>query len=119
MTVGTCNAEVVCKKPELKPLRCVCGSLINATGEPVPRATVTVVDGQTEIAVTQSSADGKFVFSDLKAGSYSLHAQAAGYEIFQFSIVVDKPGKKCKRSLLILLNVGGLETCTSIRLVKR
>lgn len=119
LAAGALRAEVTCEAPRLKPLRCVCGTIIDQVGEVVPRADVTILRDGTEIATVETGIDGKFKFGELKAGNYDLQAQATGFRLFSFPIVVENPDKKCKRPLEIILLASGLEICTSIRLVKR
>jgi hypothetical protein len=116
---GTSSAEVVCEELRLKPLRCVCGTVINQVGEIVANASVAILKDGKEIASTRTGADGKFSFNDVQTGSYDLDARAHDYNVFRFPIVVQKSGKKCKQALEIVLNVGGLENCTNISLIKR
>jgi hypothetical protein len=113
------SAEVTCAELRLKPLRCVCGTIINEAGEVVPRATIRVLKGGTEIASVATGVDGKFAFSELKAATYGLWVGAEGFRLFEFPIVVQNPSKQCRQVLEIVLLAGGLETCESIRLVKR
>jgi Carboxypeptidase regulatory-like domain len=118
LAAGTSSAEVTCEALRLKPLRCVCGTVIDEAGEVVSDAAVTILKHGTEIATVQTRRDGKFSFEELKAGSYDLFARAVGFRLFEFPIVVESPEKKCKHTLEIVL-VGGFETCTMIRMVKR
>jgi hypothetical protein len=119
LAAGTLRAEVTCEEVHLKPLRCVCGTLIDQAGEVVSRADVTILKDGTEIATVETGIDGKFKFGELKAGNYDLQAQGTGFRLFSFPVVVENAAKKCKHPLEIILLASGLETCTSIRLVKR
>ena len=108
------TAEVICDKVlPLKPLRCVCGKLTDATGAPVPDAMVTVLKDGIEVAHMKSGQNGKFTFSELKPGSYELDARSAGYRPFRSPIVVAKPEKRCRHRLPIFLDTSGLESCGS------
>jgi hypothetical protein len=108
------SSEVICGKDlRLKPLRCVCGKLTDATGGPVPGVIVKVVKDGTEVASLKTGQDGKFKFVELNSGNYELNAQADGYLIFRSPIVVAKPEKRCRRGLAIFLDTGGLESCGS------
>jgi len=114
LPAGNSRAEISCgKELRLKPVRCVCGMIIDLIGEPVPGVTVTVLKDGTELAAAKTASDGKFIFSELKSGNYELNAQAAGFRIFQSPIVVTNPAKRCRRGLVILLDTGGLESCGS------
>jgi hypothetical protein len=116
---GSLSAEVICgKEPRLKPVRCVCGKLIDPTGGPVSAVIVKVLKDGTEVATMVTAGDGKFIFGELKSGNYELNAQADGFRMFRSPIVVAKPAKKCRRGLVILLDTGGLESCGS-RVIKQ
>jgi len=119
LTAHQLSAEVICgEELRLKPVRCVCGRLTNATGGPVSSVIVTVLKGGTEVASIKTGQDGKFIFDELKPGIYELNAQAAGYRIFRSSIVVAKPEKKCRHGLAIFLAAGNMESCGS-RVIKQ
>jgi hypothetical protein len=115
---GTSNAESRCAELRLKPLRCICGTVINQLGEAVPDATVAILKDEMEIAAVQTGVDGKFSFDELKGASYRLQVSSVGYQLSRFPIVVQNPSKKCKKALEILL-VGGLEACDNIREVRQ
>ena len=108
-----------CKELHLKPLHCVCGTALNTLGEPVSRATITVLKDGTERATLKTGEDGGFLFNELAPGEYELRVEAAGFRVFQFPIVVVTRESKCKRALEIRLTVGYPENCTGVRLVKR
>lgn len=112
------STTAICEEVRLKPLHCVCGTLINAAGEPVARATVTILREGARRAAVNTGEDGKFSFDKLKAGNYEVQVQAEGYRTFQFPIVVVKPDSKCKRALEIGLTTGYPVDCTSVRFVK-
>jgi carboxypeptidase family protein len=108
----------ICKEVHLKPLHCVCGIVINALGEPVARARVTILRDGTGRAAIKTGEDGKFSFDDLKAGNYEVQVQAEGFRTFQFPIVLVKPDSKCKRALEVELTTGYPENCTDVHVVK-
>ena len=91
----------------IKPIRHVCGVVINPLGEPIAQAEVTVSKDGKEIAVVQTSEDGRFDFPWLNAGKYSIRVEATGYLYVQGLLVVVKPTTKCERGLEVLLPVGG------------
>ena len=58
----TSRAEAVCgKQRPLKPVRCVCGKLIDQSGGPVSGALVKVNRDGTEVATETTGLDGKFL----------------------------------------------------------
>ncbi|HEX5430819.1 MAG TPA: carboxypeptidase-like regulatory domain-containing protein [Bryobacteraceae bacterium] len=115
LTAGPLSAEVICKaEPPLKPVRCVCGKLVDQSGVPVSGATVKVIQNGKVLEIVKTGGDGKFNFAGLKSGSYELNAQADKiFREFRSQIVVSRPSRKCKHRLVIVLVLGGLENCGS------
>ena len=114
LPVGTSRAEVICGKARpLKPVRCVCGKLIDLSGEPVSGATVKVVKDGTDLATVKTAGDGEFIFGELKSGSYELNAHVEGLIPFRSPIVVANPAKKCRRGLVIVLVLLYPDNCGS------
>jgi len=114
LPTGTLWAQVSCnKEPELKPVRCVCGKLIDQSGAPVSDATVKVIKDGQDIETAKTTGDGKFIFAGLKSGSYELTAHTEDFKIFQSPIVVANPTKKCKRRLVIVLVLYYPDNCGS------
>jgi Carboxypeptidase regulatory-like domain len=109
-------SEVICNQTQLKPMRHICGIVIDATGSPVAHAKVAILSGETEVAAIETGQDGKFAFDGPKARSYDVRAQALGFQNFQFPIVLVKPGGRCKRALEVVL-VTASESCPGARLV--
>lgn len=100
----TVSAEVIWGKVRpLKSVHCVCGELIDQSGAPVSDATVTVIKDGKDLETVTTTADGKFIFGDLKSGSYELSAQADGFLKFRSPIVMASPAKKCKQGLVIVM----------------
>jgi hypothetical protein len=79
LPVGAVRAEAICGKVRpLKPVRCICGKLIDQSGAPVSGATVKMVKGlpyfardddgrwflqdATDIAGVKTAGDGSFIF---------------------------------------------------------
>ena len=111
---GTLWADGVCnKKPPPKPVRCLCGRLIDQSGAPVSDATVKVIQDGKDLETVRTAGDGKFILAGLKSGSYELDAEAEGLMIFQSPIVVTSSSKKCKRGLVIVLATSYPSVCGS------
>ena len=106
-----------CTLLPIKPIRYVCGIVLNQLGEPIPNAKVTILEGITELASVQTNNDGKFSFEQLKAGKYDILVQADFYKSARASIVLVRPATKCKRTLQVTLAVG--MACSSVGLANR
>jgi Carboxypeptidase regulatory-like domain len=110
----TSQAEVICgKERPLKPIRCVCGKLIDQTGRPFPGVLVRVIRDGAEVATGRTDADGKFLFRGLKSGKFELTADFAGFEPFRSPIVLTKPAKKCRHELVIMMVLTYPDNCGS------
>ena len=118
LPASSSSTTEICKEVRLKPLHCVCGTLIDTAGAPVARATVTILKDGTGHAAVNTGEDGKFSFDELKAGNYEFCVKANGFRSFRFPIVVVKPDSKCRRALKIRLTLGYPQNCTGVRVVK-
>jgi hypothetical protein len=108
------RAEVICGKVRhLKPVRRVCGKLVDPTGEPISGVTVKVIKDGVDLATEETDGHGNFIFDELKSGSYELSAHLDGFLPFKSSIVVASPAKQCKRGLLIMLVLPYPDNCGS------
>jgi hypothetical protein len=108
------RAEVICGKVRpLKPVRCVCGKLIDPTGGPVSGAKVTVIKDGIDLATKETDDHGNFIFDELKSGRYELSAHLPGLLPFRSPIVVAIPAKECKRGLVIMLVLSYPDNCGS------
>lgn len=114
LPTGALWAQVFCGQvPPLKPVRCVCGKLIDQSGAAVSDATVKVMKDGKDLETVKTAVDGKFVFAGLKSGSYELTAQTEDFKIFRSAIVVADPAKKCKLGLVIVLVLYYPDNCGS------
>jgi hypothetical protein len=108
------RASVICDKVRpLKPVRCVCGKLIDPAGGPVSGATVTVIKDGIDLVTKETDDHGNFFFDDMKSGSYELSAHILGLLPFRSPIVVANPAKKCKRGVFIVLALAYPDNCGS------
>jgi Carboxypeptidase regulatory-like domain len=111
---GASSADVICGTPRpLKPVRCICGKLLNPISEPVSGALVTVVQNGEEVAAVESGDDGKFQFPELKSGTYELAVTSDGFRPFHSAITARGPAKRCGRGLVIVLELGYPDNCGS------
>lgn len=70
------------------------GEVLDINGDPVPDATITLVEqGQAERSVN-SAGDGRFLFSGLSAGKYTVTIHSPGLETFVASDIVLRAGDK-------------------------
>ena len=114
LPIGTLWAEVFCDKVSpLKPVRCVCGKLIDQSGAAVSDATVKVIRDGKDLETVKTAGDGKFIFAGLKSGSYELTTQTVDFKIFRSPIEVANPAKKCKHGLVIVLVLYYPDNCGS------
>jgi hypothetical protein len=111
------SSEAFCEKLRLKPIRCVCGTVIDAAGDPVSDAKVTIFRGETELASVKTSSDGKFALEGLKDGNYELQFNDPPFLQFRFPIVLVKPTKEWHRRLWVNLILPYPDSCAGVRLV--
>lgn len=111
---GTSRAEVICSKERpLKPVRCVCGKLVDQSGGPVSGARLILNQNGAPFASVDTDADGKFLFRELKPGRYELAAGFDGFRPFRSPIMVTKPVNKCRRELVIMMVLPYPDNCGS------
>jgi uncharacterized membrane protein len=91
----------------IKPIRHVCGVVVNQIGERIPNAKVAVLKDGKELATVQTGADGKFSCERLDADRYDVRVEADGYITAQDSVVIVRPATKCNRGLLVSLSLVG------------
>ena len=112
--VQTSRAEVICGKVRaLKPVRCVCGKLIDPTGGPLSGATLKVIKDGIDLATVETDGTGNFIFGELKSGTYELSARRDHLLPFRSKIVLANPAKQCKRGLVIMLVLPYPDNCGS------
>ena len=99
---------------KLKPVHCICGTVINVAGEPVVGATITIFSNGSEAATVKTDESGKFSLDQLQAGSYQVAIQAHDFRSFQFPVALVEPHSKPKRALEIVLTTGYPENCTRV-----
>lgn len=107
-------AEVRCGPIRaLKPVRCLCGGMIDQTGGPAADITVKVTKHGENVATTKTSGDGRFTFRELPAGKYELDAE--GFEPIRSPIVVvrltNSAAMKCVLSLCCPTRITAAAMC--------
>ncbi len=118
LSAGTSGGEVTCFPVRLKPIRCACGTIINAAGGPVDDAAITLLKDGTALAVVNADQGGKFAFDVSNPGDYEIKAEAPGFQQIRFAVSIVKPQAKCKRALKVKLITAG-EECSGVWLVKQ
>jgi phosphatidate phosphatase APP1 len=100
----SCATE--CIAVRVKPIRHICGVVVNLLGERLPNARVTVLNGETQLVAVQTDSDGHFSFENLKAGNYNIRVEADDYKTAWSPIILVKPAANCKRGLRVVLSIG-------------
>jgi carboxypeptidase family protein len=113
---GTAHAGE-CVIVPIKPIRCVCGVVIDPSGGRISNAKVTLLKGETELVSKRTGTDGKFSFEPMQAGKYQIQVEATGFRTAKSSFVIVKPARKCKQALQVKLGFG-FECDTGIALIR-
>ena len=107
----------ICVDHKLKPLKHVCGIVVDFQGTPIPNAKVAVLRSGTEIASSITRVNGEFSFGKLEADEYEIKVEATGFGELRSAFVIAKPAASCKQMLRIQVSVG--TECSHVRLIKR
>lgn len=90
----------------LKPVRHVCGIVMNQAGERISNARLTLLKGGTELVTVETDANGRFDFKTAAAGNYVLRASMQGcYVEVRSAIKIVRPIETCKQALEVMLPV--------------
>jgi hypothetical protein len=103
---GSAICETECIAVAIKPIHHISGFVIDPSGAVVSDATVTVLDGEREIAKQQTDKDGRFSFEGLKAGNYNILIRKPGFLAAASAITLATPKEKRKDELGVELDVG-------------
>ena len=115
MPTGAPPATTCVDSPPLKPIHRIFGVVLFTSGDRIPNANVTVVQGDKEIAAQRSDNDGKFSFEGLMAGNYEMRVRVEGIGAAYAKIVLIRPEAKSKRELAVTMTPNGV--CSWISLV--
>src|SRR6185436_9210438 len=91
----------------------ITGTVMDATGAVVPGATVTATNVETNIKTSATSnADGNYTIAQLKEGTYTVRAEAAGFKSF----VMDRVGLVARdvRRVDVKLEIGDVATSVEV-----
>lgn len=99
------------------PLKAVCGTVIDPTGERLKDVELTLTDEKGSVAFsTHSDAKGEFSFRLVPKGDYTLNVAAKGYHKAQRDIRVIRTGSQsCHRKIAVTLGVRVCDTGTRIK----
>jgi hypothetical protein len=99
------------------PVKAVCGTVIDPTGERLKDVELTLTDEKGSVVFrTHSDAKGKFSFRLVPKGDYTLDAAAKGYHKAQRDIRVIRTGSQsCHQKIAVALGVGVCDTGTRIK----
>lgn len=104
--------------PPLKTLRRVCGVVFFPSGDRIPNANVSVLQGDDEIAVQKTDDHGKFSFDQLKPGNYELRVCVNGVPgIAATRVVLARPNAKAKKEIAVNFSLTAA-SCSSFSLVE-
>jgi hypothetical protein len=81
------------------------GVLTDPAGARVPKATVTITGLDGTGAATQSGVDGRYLFSRVAPGTYSVNVTAQGFSLAQPAKVRVQPGKIAQQDLSLTIAV--------------
>jgi hypothetical protein len=103
--------------PPLKPIHRICGVVLVPSGDRIANATVSVLDGDKEIAAKKTDGDGKFSFDQLKAGHYELRIRVDGVPgIASTKVVLTRLNAESKQEIAANIFLG-IANCSSFPLV--
>jgi hypothetical protein len=103
--------------PPLKPLHRICGVVFFPSGDRIANATVSVLEGDKEIAAKKTDDDGKFSFDQLKAGHYELRIRVDGVPgIASTKVVLTRVNIKSKQEIAVNIFLR-IANCSSFSLV--
>jgi Carboxypeptidase regulatory-like domain len=103
--------------PPLKPLHRVCGVVFFVSGDRVPNARVSVLQGDEEVAAQMTDAGGHFSFDQLKPGKYELRILVRGVPGGAGTkIVLVHPNANSKQEIAVNINLS-VANCSSFSLV--
>ena len=99
------------------PMKAVCGTVINPTGERLKDVELTLTDEKGSVIFgTRSDAKGDFSFRLVPKGDYTLILVSKGYHKAQRDIRVIRTGtQSCHRKIAVTLGVSSCDTGTRIR----
>src|SRR5215469_1644599 len=103
--------------PPLKTLHRVCGVVFFPSGDRVPNANVSVLEGDKEIAVQKTDDHGKFSFDQLKPGNYQLRIRVDGVPgIAAARVVLARPKAEAKKEIAVNFSLT-VASCSTFSIV--
>src|SRR2546426_11140468 len=84
------------------------GEILDPSGRPIPQASILLTDLETNAVFrTMSGADGRYLFSEVRPGKYSIAVEAAGFQRLVRSNVTLAAGEKIRLQFRLPLGSGG------------
>jgi Carboxypeptidase regulatory-like domain len=92
------------------PVKAVCGTVIDPTGERLKDVELTLTDEKGSVVFsTHSDAQGRFSFHLVPKGDYTLNAAPDGYHKAQRDIrVIRRSGRSCHQEIAVTLGTSRL-----------
>jgi hypothetical protein len=112
---ATFSATTCTEVPLRKPIHQICGFVYFPSGDRITNAEVTVLQAGNEIAVQQTSKDGKFSFEQLRPGKYEIRVRVEHFVDAHSQVVLVNPKAQPKEELAVLISLSG--ACSNISLV--
>ncbi len=81
------------------------GQVTDPSGAAVPNATVQVIDGSQHATATTTGRDGSYEVKGLAPGSYTVRANAAGFDEYQSAAIEVAAGRNQKLDLPLSIHV--------------
>lgn len=111
------NADTCVLYHKRAPLKAVCGTVIDPTGERLKDVELTLTDEKGSVVFsTHSDTKGKFSFRLVPKGDYTLNVAAEGLHKAHRDIRVIRTGNRsCHRNIAVTLGAGVCDTGTYIK----
>jgi hypothetical protein len=109
----------VCVFERPKPIRHVCGLIVDSQTEPIGGAKVTLFKRGKELLTARSSEDGKFDLQKVPNGHYELLVEHQFFKWFRFAFIVTRTSDICTSQLRVEMATGIPHDCENLRVVEK
>ncbi len=79
-------SEVICRQERVKPVRHICGIVIDQSGAPVAHVKVTILKGETKLVAVETGENGKFSFDGLRRAAMTFGLRKRVFILFDFRL---------------------------------